>query len=182
MCTCHAAWPAPLPFTFSLILALAGCAAQPASDTDRRAASREDAEIAQALEAQHGLVGDPQLAAYVEALGNRVAAHAERRDVRYRFRVVGMAEPNAFALPGGNIYVSRGLLVLINNEDQLAGVLAHEVAHADRRHSQKSSQVGLATLNPRSWLPTTGDCRARPALEPGPAEPRGLGYRLERIP
>jgi predicted Zn-dependent protease len=69
---------------------------------------------------QIGLVESPALSAYVEAIGERLARHSPRRDVEYRFAVVDMLEPNAFALPGGYIYVSRGLLAIANSEAELA--------------------------------------------------------------
>jgi predicted Zn-dependent protease len=58
----------------------------------------------------------------LQAVGQRLATQSPRRDVQYRFQVVDRAEPNAFALPGGYVYVTRGLLVFVNSEDELAGV------------------------------------------------------------
>ena len=60
-----------------------------------------------------GLTEDPALAAYVEAIGKRLAQQSPRKDVEYQFYVVEMAEPNAFALPGGFVYVSRGTLGIV---------------------------------------------------------------------
>lgn len=81
------------------------------------------------------LSSDPALVAYVGQIGRRLAEHSPRRDVEYRFFVVEEQEPNAFALPGGYIYVTRGLLVLVNSEDELAGVLGHEIGHVAARHA-----------------------------------------------
>lgn len=87
-------------------------------------------EIAQSI----GLVPDADLTDYVQAIGNRLAKESPRTDVAYTFHVVEMAEPTAFALPGGYIYVSRGILLLLNSEEELAGVLGHEIGHVAARH------------------------------------------------
>jgi predicted Zn-dependent protease len=69
--------------------------------------------------------------------------------VTYQFQVVDMEEPNAFALPGGYVYVSRGLLILVNAEDELAGVIGHEIGHVATRHSvqrlTRAAPIGLVT-------------------------------------
>jgi predicted Zn-dependent protease len=80
---------------------------------------------------------------WMEAVGRRVAAHSPRQDVRYRFHVADLEVPNAFALPGGPVFVTRGLLALVRSEDELAGVLGHEIAHVAARHSVR--QVTAAT-------------------------------------
>jgi predicted Zn-dependent protease len=102
-------------------------------------------EEAGKVESSMGLVTDPALVAYIQAVGDRVARPSPRRDVAYTFKVVNQPEPNAFALPNGNIYVSRGLLALANSEDELAGVLAHEVVHVAARHTVRSANVAVAT-------------------------------------
>ena len=95
-----------------------------------------------------GLLDDPALVAYVQAVGQRLAARSPRRDVEYRFQVVDRAEPNAFALPGGYVYVTRGLLIFVNSEDELAGVIGHEIGHVAARHSvqQISRAAPLAVV------------------------------------
>ncbi|MBW2315871.1 MAG: M48 family metalloprotease [Deltaproteobacteria bacterium] len=101
-------------------------------DEDDRESDRQGAL---AVEAQIGLVEDEELAAYVDELGQAMAKHSPRQNVRYHFHVVAMDEPNAFALPGGHIYVSRGLLALTNSEAELANVLGHEIGHVAARHA-----------------------------------------------
>ena len=86
-------------------------------------------EESRKVAAEMGLYDDPALGAYVRSVGDRLAAVSPRRDVAYSFQVVDMQEPNAFALPGGYIYVSRGLLALTNDEDELAGIIGHEIGH-----------------------------------------------------
>jgi predicted Zn-dependent protease len=107
------------------------------------------AEASVDVAAQIGLVKDPKLQAYVEALGQKLVRFAPRQPFAYRFLVVDQWSPNAFALPGGHIFVSRGLLVLTNSEAELACVLAHEITHAAARHAS-GRQTYSEQLNPFS--------------------------------
>ncbi len=148
-----------------------GCAVNPV--TGRRelvfmSPAREAALGAQAaaeVEAGIGLLDDPALTAYVSELGERLARHSPRRNVTYRFYVADMPEPNAFALPGGYIYVSRGLLALANSEDELANVIGHEIGHVAARHAaQRETQaIGagvLTALGSRAAGAAGGDAAA----------------------
>jgi predicted Zn-dependent protease len=87
------------------------------------------------IEAQLGLIKDAELLEYIRTVGVRLLRHAPARPFDYEFQIVDQSVPNAFALPGGKIYVSRGLLALVESEDELAGVLGHEITHAAERHS-----------------------------------------------
>jgi len=91
-------------------------------------------EAAASVEHKLGFYDDEAIQAYVQSIGERLARNSPRREVRYRFHVVEMSDSNAFALPGGHVYVSRGLLALVNSEEELANVLAHEVAHVALQH------------------------------------------------
>lgn len=94
-----------------------------------------------------GYVEDPELQAYVAGIGKRMAAKSERPQLPWEFHVVNDAAVNAFALPGGFIYVTRGLLAHMNSEAELATVLGHELGHVTARHSvQQISKAQLATL------------------------------------
>jgi predicted Zn-dependent protease len=139
--------PSPVCGSFFLVLCLAtGCANQ----TLRMASGSVEAEReigdkqAKAIHSVIGLDREPKVSSYVEAVGQRLAAQAHRKDIEYRFYIVDMAVPNAFALPGGHVYVSRGLLALVNSEDELAGALGHEMGHVEARHAIKRSQVSVA--------------------------------------
>ncbi len=104
-------------------------------------------EEAKKVAEQMGLLDDDQFAQYLSQLGQRLAEHSPRKDVAYQFHVVDMVEPNAFALPGGYVYVTRGLLALVNSEDELAGVVGHEIGHVAARHTvQKISRQGPFAL------------------------------------
>lgn len=102
---------------------------------------RLGAEAAQTVEADVGLLEDPALQAYIDGIGKQLLRGLPRRNFAYTFSIVDQMEPNAFALPGGHIYVSRGLLALINNVDELACVLGHEIIHAANRHSAQQQAV-----------------------------------------
>lgn len=94
---------------------------------------------------QYGLYDDQDLQNYVRGVGKRVTRQTERPDVDYKFYIIDSPIVNAFALPGGYIYVSRGLLALANSEAELAGVLAHEVGHITGRHSAERYSHGVVT-------------------------------------
>jgi len=82
-----------------------------------------------------GVYDDPAIGGYVASVGGRLAAHSERADLAFRFSVLNSPVVNAFALPGGYVYITRGLLALANSEAELASVLAHEIGHVTGRHS-----------------------------------------------
>ena len=90
------------------------------------------------IEKEMGRYEDPALEAYINEVGQRLVAAGDERGYRYSFKVVDRPEMNAFALPGGYVYVTRGLLALANNEAELAGVLGHEIGHVTQRHIAKA--------------------------------------------
>jgi predicted Zn-dependent protease len=87
------------------------------------------------VEAELGIYSDENLERYVNSVAVRLLRHAPPQPFDYEFRIVDQVVPNAFAIPGGKIYVSRGLLALVGSEDELAAVLGHEITHAAERHS-----------------------------------------------
>lgn len=94
-----------------------------------------------------GEYGTPELRRYVESIGQFLASTAERPDLKFKFTVLNSESVNAFATPGGYVYVTRGLLALADNEAQLAAVLAHEIGHITaRHHAQRSGQSLLANI------------------------------------
>jgi predicted Zn-dependent protease len=134
-------------------LALPGCARNPVTGRPEAVLTTEKGEVEQGdryakeVAEQMRMVSDPALTAYVSALGQRVAKHSPRPNITHHFYVIDMVEPNAFALPGGHIYISRGLLSLVNSEDELATVIGHEIGHVAARHSV-SRQTANAPLLP----------------------------------
>jgi predicted Zn-dependent protease len=143
--------------TALLLTCLVGtaCAINPATGKRQLVliSERQEIEIGRendaAISSQMGLYEDEALQAYVQQLGTRLASGSERPDLEWTFRVVDDPVVNAFALPGGYIYITRGILAHMNNEAELAAVVGHEIGHVTARHgvSQMSkaqlAQIGL---------------------------------------
>ncbi len=145
-------------WTLSLLLLLivllpAGCAVNPVtgqqelmllSETDEAQLGRStDRSVSE----QYGLYEDAQLQTYVQSLGQPMALSSHRPGLPWQFKVMDSEVINAFAAPGGYIYVTRGLLAAVNNEAELVGVLGHEIGHVTARHSaQQYSKKMLTNL------------------------------------
>jgi predicted Zn-dependent protease len=95
------------------------------------------------VQKQMPVLGDATLDRYIDSIGARLAANATGPKYPYSFGVVNYRELNAFALPGGPIYVHRGTIAAARTEAQLAGVMAHEVAHVAQRHAAKQISKGV---------------------------------------
>lgn len=95
---------------------------------------RLGAEEARRLEARFRLVAVPPIQVYVQQLGTTIASVADTPGVKYEFRMLDTPVVNALALPGGFVYLTRGLVLAARNEGELAGVLAHEISHVASRH------------------------------------------------
>lgn len=137
-------------FWFLMLLGLlAGCAVNPVTGRNELAMMNVSPEqeiqlgkesFGQAMQSMGGIYPDPALNAYVDRVGQRVARRSHRPELTYSFKVVNDSSPNAFALPGGFIAISRGLLINLENEAQLAAVLGHEIGHVTARHSVQGMQ------------------------------------------
>ncbi|HUP89317.1 MAG TPA: M48 family metalloprotease, partial [Longimicrobiales bacterium] len=138
---------------------LAACATNPVTGKKEISLVSEGQEVSMGQEAAKeveqsiGLVDDQQLQAYVRNIGNRLAAASERPQLPWRFGVVDDPTPNAFALPGGPIYITRGLMDMMDSEAELATVLGHEIGHVTARHtasmitkSQLLQVAGVASM------------------------------------
>ena len=101
-------------------------------------------DVAAQLEAKYGVVQDDDLQARVDNIGQRLVAVCDRQDLTYSFKVLNSDEVNAMAVPGGFIYVFKGLLDYMPSDDELAGVLGHEVGHIVKRHSVKQVEKQMA--------------------------------------
>ena len=101
------------------------------------------AEVAEQVATEIGIYRVPLTSDYVEEIGFRLAGNLENNQFTFKFNIVDQFDPNAFALPGGWVYISRGLLVLANNEDELAGVIGHEITHVTERHSANRQRRGV---------------------------------------
>jgi predicted Zn-dependent protease len=103
---------------------------------DEAAEVAEGRKAHEAVMAEYGgaLTQPPQLAAYVDELGQRLAKQSHRANLKWTFTVLDSPQVNAFALPGGYVYVTRGLLAYMDSEADLAGVIGHEIGHVTARH------------------------------------------------
>ena len=97
-------------------------------------------EYAQQINAQLPIIQDPELNRYINVLGDSIARLTRRRDLDWHFFIVDAQEVNAFAVPGGFVYVNRGLVERADQMDELAGVLGHEIGHVLRRHTIKQME------------------------------------------
>lgn len=106
---------------------------------------RQEAEMgrvyAKQIDAEWPVVRTPDIAGYLTLLGDSLASVTGARDVEWHFTLVNLADVNAFALPGGFVYVTRGLVERTTTMDQLAGVMAHEISHVTRRHAVKQMEA-----------------------------------------
>lgn len=97
-------------------------------------------EYAQQINAQLPIVQDPELNRYINVLGDSIARLTSRKDLDWHFFIVDSKEVNAFAVPGGYVYVNRGLIERSDKMDEVAGVLGHEIGHVVRRHTVKQME------------------------------------------
>src|SRR6185503_1249536 len=118
-----------------------GCARNPVTGKSELSLVSESQEIQMGQEGAKevaqtiGFYNDARVQSYVAEIGKRMAAQSERPNLPWEFHVVDDASVNAFAIPGGFIYVTRGLMGSINTEAELATVVGHEIAHVTNRHS-----------------------------------------------
>jgi predicted Zn-dependent protease len=132
-----------------LLLLGAGCAVNPVTRRPEPvilSTSMEQqlgAKMHALFEEEVGFETDPELTAYLREIGERLVPHSPRQNVTYRFFILDVPEPNAFAAPGGYIYVTRGLLAFSNSESELANVLGHEIAHVASRHANQRAVRAL---------------------------------------
>jgi predicted Zn-dependent protease len=103
------------------------------------------AENAVMVEQEMGIYQHDSLYRLVNAVGKKLVSRLKNNPFEFKFFLVDSPEPNAFALPGGYIYVTRGILPVINTEDELAGIMAHEIIHVMQRHSVKQMKKGILT-------------------------------------
>jgi hypothetical protein len=109
-------------------------------------------EVAREAESQLPIVRNGNVASYIDSLGKQLAARAPGERYPYQFKVVNDKAINAFALPGGYIYINRGAIEAADNEGQLAGVLAHEISHVALRHGTNQASKAYIAQAPLSIL------------------------------
>jgi len=138
--------------TLSLILFnISGCAVNPATGKQDLVLMSEQSEIALGRKTnkevlrQYIVYDNPELQAYVDEVGQKLAMNSHRNNLIYRFTVLDSKDVNAFALPGGYIFITRGLMAYLNSEAELAAVLAHEIGHVTARHSVRQYSAAQLT-------------------------------------
>ena len=143
----------------SLVLLLSACATNPVTGKRELSFLSEAQEIAigkqtdAEVRREMGVYDNPDLQRYVSDIGHRLAELSHRPHLPWTFTVVDHQAINAFALPGGFIYITRGILPYLNDEAELAGVLGHEIAHVTARHAAQQytratgGQLGLIALS-----------------------------------
>lgn len=131
---------------------LTGCAANPVTGKSQLMLVSEDEEIQidkknspYQFSADYGPVQDPLLADYMERTGKRLAAKTHRPHMPYEFKVVNATYVNAYAFPGGSIAATRGILLTLENEAELASLLGHELGHVNARHTAEQMSKGQIT-------------------------------------
>jgi predicted Zn-dependent protease len=147
-----------LPFVLSAAL-VAGCGTNvvnPVTGQTERSVMSEQDEIAQGKKAhdevlkEYGVYQDAKLQAYVNDIGQRLAAQSHRANLKWTFTVLDSPEINAFALPGGYVYITRGIMAYLDSEAELAGVIGHEIGHVTARHgaqrATRQQRAGIGVL------------------------------------
>ena len=142
-----------LVISFSLLSLIISCSVNPVTGERDFVLMSEDAELemgrkyySQILQSQT-LYQDPKIQSYVQSIGDSLAELSHRSDLIYRFTVLDSPDVNAFALPGGYIFINRGLMVYLSSEEELAAVLGHEIGHVTARHSVRQiSQAQVLSI------------------------------------
>jgi predicted Zn-dependent protease len=138
-----------------ILLILDSCAKNPVTGKNEFMLMSKDQEIAMGQQSDpeivnfFGLYQDPKLQQFIDEKGKQMAAISHREELPYEFKIVDSPVVNAFAVPGGFVYFTRGIMAHFNNEAEFAGVLGHEIGHITARHSAKQysnamlGQIGL---------------------------------------
>ncbi len=128
---------------------LGGCASNPATGGTDWVVMTQGREISigeemhQQIIEQGGSYDDPELQAYVNRVGQQLVKNSDRPELAFTFTVIDSPDINAFATPGGFIYINRGLLAYLDNEAELAGVLSHEIGHVTARHAARQQTASV---------------------------------------
>lgn len=137
---------------FSLLLALLpGCAQNPVTGSSDFVMMSESQELALGRQAdeqvkkQYTVYPSKALQDYVNNVGQKLAQKSHRPELQYHFTVLDSTEINAFALPGGYVYITRGIMAYLNSEAELAAVLGHEIGHVTSRHGVRQQSAAQAT-------------------------------------
>lgn len=147
---------APASLALLLLVACGTNVVNPVSGRSERSVMDESSEIAEGRKAhqqalaEYGALANPRLQAYVNDIGQKLVRQSHRANLQWTFTVLDSPEVNAFALPGGFVYVTRGLMAYMDSEADLAGVIGHEIGHVTARHSAQratsAQDAGIGVL------------------------------------
>lgn len=135
----------PLVLVASMLAACGTQVINPVTGRAERTVMDEQTEIAEGQKAhqqvlqEYGVYANPQLQAYVNEVGQKLAMQSHRANLKWTFTVLDSPEINAFALPGGYVYVTRGIMAYLDSEAELAGVIGHEIGHVTARHGAQQA-------------------------------------------
>lgn len=169
------------------LITVAGCATNPVSGKSNFVLMSEEKEVAmgtqnhQQILKQYSVYEHPELQRYVENLGQKLAAESHRSHLKFKFTLLDSPQVNAFALPGGYIYITRGIMAYMNNEEELAGVLGHEIGHVTARHGvrQHGAQTAAGIIGLIATIATGSQQVAQASNQLGGALIRGYGRSHE---
>ena len=169
------------------LVAVTGCAVNPVTGERDFALVSEAEEIEQGrryhqiVVARYGIYEDPALQAYVDRVGQQLARSSHRAQLEFHFTVLDSPEINAFALPGGYVYVTRGIMAYLDSEAELAGVLGHEIGHVTAKHSvrQQGGQFASDLLGVLIATATGSSTLANASQVIGTGIVRGYGREHE---
>lgn len=165
-------------FIIFLLPVLASCSANPATGRQQFAglmSPQQEVKIGaqehQKIIQQYGLYNNKQLQGFLDDVGSNIAQYTERKDVNYKFYLLDSPQVNAFALPGGYVYLTRGIMALAGSEAEFASVVGHEIGHITGRHSaERYSRSVVTGLGAQIISVAVG--------EPGVSQALGLGTNL----
>lgn len=166
---------------------LTGCSTNPVTGKQNVVLMSQEQEIAlgkqshQQILKQYEVYNDPKLQAVVSRVGQALAAQSHRQGLKFTFTVLDSPEINAFALPGGYIYITRGIIAYLNSEQELAGVIGHEIGHVTARHGvrQHTAQTASSILGVALAVLTNNQSLAQTSGYIGSALISGYGRKHE---
>ncbi|WP_371373024.1 M48 family metalloprotease [Thalassotalea aquiviva] len=163
------------------------CALNPATGTPDFVFMSESEEVSKGKELHQQILNttpiydDPKLTAYINEIGQKIVKNSHRPDIEYHFTIIDSPDINAFALPGGYIYINRGILAYLDSEAQLAAILAHEIAHVTARHvvRQDAARKGAGALTVATVITTGSATLSDMSSLWGSAAVQGYGREME---
>lgn len=171
----------------AVLSVITGCATNPVSGKSDFVLMSEENEVVlgkqnhEQILKQYKVYENPKLQQYINEVGQKLASQSHRSHLDFYFTLLDSPEVNAFALPGGYIYITRGIMAYMNNEEQLAGVLGHEIGHVTARHGvrQHGAQTAAGIIGLIATIATGSRQVAQASNQLGGALISGYGRNHE---